>query len=191
MSPQHDLAEGGAEDDVEAEAEDRTEPEPEQPAARRGRRRRRAAAAPRRPAVTGLLIGVAAVVLATVAWSVQPVRTVLLQSFTQQNASFTELYFTTNPSFEGATAVVPLALNAHGTGVNAYELKVTLLAADGKTVSENVLPIAPKDGTPVPLVARLPAAKDVAMVRVALVGHPQTLHFRFGKAEDPKPVGKP
>lgn len=183
MSLQQDLAEGGA------EAGGRTEPD--QPTARRGRRRRRAAVATRRrPALTGLLIGVTVLVAVTVGWSVQPVRTVLLQSFTRQNASFTELYFTSNPSFEGATAVVPLALNAHGTGVKAYELKVTLLAADGKAVSENVLPVVPKDGTPVPLVARLSAAKDVALVRVALVGHPQTLHFRFGKAEDPKPVGK-
>ncbi|MFJ8043008.1 hypothetical protein ACIRBX_21190 [Kitasatospora sp. NPDC096147] len=157
------------------------------PARARTSRRRRAAGPPwRRPALAALAV----VLLAALAWQVPPVRTVLRQSFTQQNAAFTELYFTDTPAFEGATAVVPVALNAHGTGEKAYRLRVVLLTIDGAGVNERTLDVTPEDGTPVRATARVPAGSDVTAVRVELVGHPQTLLFRFGRAEDPNSAGK-
>jgi hypothetical protein len=125
------------------------------------------------------------VVLASVAWSVPAARTVLLQSFTKQSSSFTELYFTSDPSFDGATVVVPVSLNAHGTGVESYQIRLTLESPSGEALATTTLNLEPRDGTPMSVVAHLQAKADVTLVRASLVGHPQTLHFHFGKPQTP------
>ncbi|GAA4852835.1 hypothetical protein [Kitasatospora terrestris] len=150
----------------------------------------RTAARPRRrrPTGNGRRLRLAAAVLAAAVavvgvCSLEPVRTVLEQSFTKQQTPFAELYFTASPTFEGATVVVPLALNDHGTGAKSYEVKVTLESADGKAVATTSVPLVPHEGAPVPIVVRLDAKGEVSVVRVSLPGHPQKLHYRFGSAQ--------
>jgi hypothetical protein len=172
-----------------------TEPEPEaapdeasapaeesRPRSRRRRRGRRPST-PKR-AASALLGGLVAVALAVGLWSVGPVRTVLLQSFTEQQSPYTELYFTAAPAFDGATVVVPITIDTHGTDVSSFTLKVQLETDSGAVVSTATVALVPRDGTPVSVVARpvLPTTLTVAVseVDVILVGHPQRLHYAFG-----------
>ncbi|WP_037575686.1 hypothetical protein [Phaeacidiphilus oryzae] len=127
--------------------------------------------------VAGLAVLLAAGVLL---WTLQPVRTVMLQSFTRIPQSFTELYFTTSPVFDGDTVIVPVSLNAHGTGVRTYRLRVTLDSDGGKALAATTLVLHPRDGVATRSVTRLRSAGSVADVRVALLGHPQRLRYSFG-----------
>jgi hypothetical protein len=123
---------------------------------------------------------VAVAVLAAGLWSVPPVRTVLLQSFTRQQTPFTELYLTGTPSFDGGDVLVPLALNAHGTGIAQYQLKLTLESAKGSPLGTATVKVKARDGRAVPVVAKVRrTGTGVTSVRVALVGHPQSLHYSF------------
>ncbi|MEU6340546.1 hypothetical protein ABZ883_06280 [Streptomyces sp. NPDC046977] len=125
-------------------------------------------------------------------WSVPSVRTVLLQSFTRQSAPFTELYFTDMPRFDGGVLIVPIAVNAHGTGNAPLRLRMTLESADGKAVATKTVGVEPKDGRPVPVVTRFTKTSGTALLRVALVGHPQSLHYSFlapkASKSDPSPT---
>ncbi|MFF4343617.1 hypothetical protein ACFY00_27245 [Kitasatospora sp. NPDC001540] len=153
-------------------------------AGRRDRRR------PGRRGPRALLAVAAAVVLLATAVAVAAVpslREEIRLSFTRRPASFTELYFTADPSIDGAAVTLPMALNAHGTGVKSYQLKVVLQAADGTEVAGTVLTVQPRDGTPVPSVAKLQTTKEVTSALVELVGHPQTLRFRFDKPKTANP----
>jgi hypothetical protein len=76
--------------------------------------------------------------------------------------------------------LVPVALNAHGTGVKQYQLKVTLESARGKPLGTATVKLKPRDGRAVPVVAKVRrTGAGVASVRVVLVGHPQSLHYSF------------
>jgi hypothetical protein len=146
-----------------------------------GRRKRRTPPASPGRRLAGLAAAlVAAVVLGAWLWSVPTVRTELRQSFTRQQTPYTELYFTAAPSFDGGDVIVPVSLNAHGTGVAQYRLKVTLVSAKGKSLGTRTVKLKPRDGRAVPVVAKVRRkSAAVASVRVALVGHPQSLHFSF------------
>ena len=151
------------------------------------RRRRRRGPSLRGRVTAGLVAGAVALALGAVAWSVPATRKVLLESFTERPRPYAELFFTSSPSFEGATVLVPLAVTDHGEGAKGYQIKVTLESPTGAAVATTTVKLEAHFGAPVPVVAKLPATGDVAMLRVALVGHPQTLHFRFGNAQSPKP----
>lgn len=115
------------------------------------------------------------------AWSLPPVRTVLLESFTRQQTAFIELYFTENPRFDGASVLVPFAVNDRGSGARSLVATLTVEAADGRVLAAGTYPVEPHQGAAVPVTARIRVkGADVALVRVSLTGHPQTLHFRFG-----------
>lgn len=145
-----------------------------------GRGQRLALDSPARRAAGLAAALVTVAVLAAGLWSVSSVRTVLLQSFTRQQTPYTELYFTDSPRFDGGKVVVPVAVNAHGTGVTSYRLRVTLESAGGRPVGTATVKFAPRDGKPVPVVARVGRkTAEVAVVRVALVGHRQSLHYSF------------
>jgi hypothetical protein len=123
---------------------------------------------------------VAATVLGAGLWSLPSVRTVLQQSFTRQQTPFTELYLTGTPSFDGGDVLVPLALNAHGTGIAQYQVKLSLESAEGKPLGTATVKVKARDGRAVPVVAKVPrTSAGVTSVRVALVGHPQSLHYSF------------
>ncbi len=163
--------------DAESAPTEQSRPRP------RRRRRSRGPSTPKRVA-PALLGGVLAVALAFGLWSVAPVRTVLLQSFTEQQSPYTELYFTAAPAFDGAAVVVPLTVDTHGTDVRSFTLEVQLETAGGAVVSTAAVALVPRDGTPVSVVARpvLPITLTTAVseVNVILVGHPQRLHYAFG-----------
>lgn len=115
------------------------------------------------------------------AWALPPVRTVLLESFTRQQSSFIELYFTENPRFDGASVLAPFALNDHGSGARTLHVKLTVEAKDGKVLATETYTVEPHQGAAVTVTPRVRAkGADVDMIRLSLVGHPQTLHFRFG-----------
>ena len=146
---------------------------------------------PGRPAVRrpGRTVAGPAVVLALLglcvcAWATPQVRTVLSQSFTEQAAPYTELYFTTPPTFDGASVTVPMAVNAHGTGAGSYRLQVQLESSTGAVVAATTVTLVPRNGIPVQVTAHLPVpasvSASVGSVSVTLVGHPQQLHFAFG-----------
>ncbi|WP_441245657.1 hypothetical protein [Kitasatospora sp. McL0602] len=182
MSQAHDEPEQqpGPDPDTNADPDAEPEAEPEEKPAAASRRRRRRPSGPRR-AGTAVLAVLAAVGLGAACWSVPAVRTELRQSFTEQDKVYAELFFTTLPTFEGATVVVPVAVTDHGEGAKGYQLAVTLESPSGQAVDSTTVKIAARYGAPVVTVVKLQAKSEVAMVRVALVGHPQTLHYRFGK----------
>ncbi|MDX2705416.1 hypothetical protein PV350_21510 [Streptomyces sp. PA03-6a] len=161
------------------------DPEPDQPSPRQAPvdqqdpETRRPPASPRRRIAGAAVAVVVAVALGAGLWSVPAVRTVLLQSFTRQPAPFTEIYFTAAPRFDGSTLIVPVAVNAHGTGPAPLRLKLTLESAKGKVVATRTVGLKPKDGKAVPVVTRFTKTTGTTLVRVALVGHEQTLHYNF------------
>ncbi|MET9600963.1 MULTISPECIES: hypothetical protein [Streptomyces] len=136
----------------------------------------------RKRLIRAALVFAVAAALCAGAWSLPPVRTILLDSFTRRQTAFIELYFTENPRFDGASVLVPFAVNDHGSGARSLVATLTVEAADGKVLATETYPVEPHQGAAVPVTARIRAkGNDVALVRVSLTGHPQTLHFRFGK----------
>ena len=148
----------------------------------RGRRR----AVQRRPGrvLTGLAVVLAVLGLSACAWATPQVRTVLRQSFTEQPAPYTELYFTTSPTFDGNVVIVPMAVDAHGTGATSYQLQVQLESSTGAVVAATTVKLVPRNDVPVQVTAHLQVPSSVSAsvgsVAVSLVGHPQRLHFTFG-----------
>jgi hypothetical protein len=152
----------------------------------RGRRRR--ASAGRGPVLRSRPVAVLAGLLAAAVagwalWTVPVTREVLLDSFTERPRTYAELFFTATPGFEGSTVVVPIAVTDHGEGSEGYQVRVTLESPSGQVLATSTTAVTPRYGAPVPLVAKLQTNADVALVRVALVGHPQSLYFRFGKSQ--------
>ncbi|WP_035845644.1 hypothetical protein [Kitasatospora azatica] len=187
-------AEPEAATEPDAKPEPEAEPEPAVTPARRrsaraiAARRRRRRAPSLRFRITSVLLAVGAVIgLAGGLWSVPTVRTQLLDSFTERGSSFTELYFTADPTFDGAVVLVPLAVTDHGTGAKSYRITVTLESRDGSVAATSTVSLVPKDGTAVPTVVRMQSNGNVAAVRVTLAGHPQTLHFHLGKQPTTNP----
>ncbi|MFD7734718.1 hypothetical protein ACFV6F_30600 [Kitasatospora phosalacinea] len=153
------------------------------PSARRSRRR---PTGPGGRALRWALAAVGALVLAAGAWSVPVVRTELLDSFTERPRPYTELYFDTTPTFEGATVLVPVAVIDHGGGgTSGYQVRVVLESAEGKLVDSTTVQLAARYNAPVSAVVKLHGDSSAALVRVSLVGHAQTLHYRFGKVQLP------
>ncbi|MDH6578058.1 hypothetical protein [Kitasatospora sp. MAP5-34] len=174
--------------DLDPDLAPETDPEPEpvpvpEPAAGPGRRRRRPS--PSRRIAAGLLAVAAVAGLGVAGWSVPTVRSQLLLSFTQQDQPYAELFFTTMPTFDGATVSVPVSVTDHGEGAKGYQVKVTLESPNGQVLTGGTANLTARYGAPVSTVFKLQAPSEVAMVRVALVGHPQTLHYSFGKLQLP------
>ncbi|MFF4960676.1 hypothetical protein [Streptomyces sp. NPDC001222] len=146
------------------------------------RRRRSRAAGGRR----GRAIAVVAVllVLVTVACTVPWVRHELRSSFTRLPSTYTELYFEGTPAVAQGAAVVSVTVIAHGAAPHTYRLRVWLATASGRTEVSRTVGLAVR-GTEVPqrTTVRLayPRARHGAaagtVVHVALLGHPQTLHY--------------
>ncbi|MEW1907752.1 hypothetical protein AB0442_04745 [Kitasatospora sp. NPDC085895] len=157
---------------------------PEETAPKPAGRRRRTARRRRRPAVV-LAGALAAVAVGFALWTAPTTREILLDSFTERPRTYAELFFTATPGFEGSTVVVPVAVTDHGEGSQGYRVRVTLESPSGQVLASSTTPLKAHYGAPVPLVAKLQTNADVALVRVALVGHPQSLYFRFGKSQTP------
>lgn len=103
-------------------------------------------------------------------------RRELRASFTRLPSSYTELYFTSAPSVARAHVVVPVSVVRHGGGNGTYGLRVWLVSSTGRTTASTTLTVRSQDRTSTTV--RLPLAKGAQAVNVALLGHPESLHFR-------------
>ncbi|MFC6595989.1 hypothetical protein [Kitasatospora paranensis] len=165
------------------EADEETGPEP--PGRPDPGRRRRRPGPPRRRLFAPVLAGCLAAALAWTLWTVPATHEILLDSFTERPQTYAELFFTGPPGFEGSTVVVPVAVTDHGEGAKGYQVRVSLESPSGQILAASTTDLKARYGAPVKMVARLQTNADVALVRVALVGRPQSLYFRFGKSQTP------
>ncbi|MFI9802984.1 hypothetical protein ACIHEJ_01160 [Streptomyces sp. NPDC052301] len=126
---------------------------------------------------------VLALALVTVACTVPWVRHELRVSFTRLPSTYTELYFDGTPAASHGTVVVPVAVVAHGDAPRSYRVRVRLVTAAGRTeISRTVGLTTRRAGTPRRATVRLPYDRTPggvakAVVRVALLGRTQTLHY--------------
>lgn len=171
-----------------------TPPGPDKDAGRGGGR------APRRPRgrrpahlrLIAALLAVAVAVAVAVACFAPGVRSVLRESFTQIPASYTELYFTSPPTLDGNTATVPVSVVPHGDAGLTHRVRVLVEAPGGRVTASTTRTVtAPAADVRTASVVRLPVSDGGSVVRVELVGHDQTLHFRLGAPGSPTPRGTP
>ncbi|GAA1943474.1 hypothetical protein [Kitasatospora viridis] len=166
------------------------EPAPARSRHRADRRRGRDPGA-RRPGRRRVGAGLAALLAAAVAlpllWAQPAVRLAVRQTFTEIPADYDELYFTQLPTTAGGQVVVPLTVVQHGTPGPGLRLQVSLTAPSGTVLGTTTVTLAPEPDTPVGTTVRLPLTEPDAEVRVALLGHDQTLHYRLQATASPDP----
>ncbi len=168
------------------------EPEPEPAPERERESTPRATSAPRsrcarrkRPSLirrrgTLAAIGVAIVALAgTLALS--PVQTVLKQSFTRLPQPYATIYFTSEPTIDGAALRVPLTVESADTPQGNYGLNVWTVNASGAVNGKASAKVTTHGSTATTTVVTLPVTPDAAMIWVSLNGTQQTLHYRIGR----------
>ncbi|MDT3400664.1 hypothetical protein RKE29_29365, partial [Streptomyces sp. B1866] len=158
--------------------------------ARDGRHRR----APRGRARRALLALLAVVAVAAAAWSVPDVREELRASFTRLPSTYTELYFTRAPGVERGAVVVPVSLVGHGEHADrTHRLRVWLETSGGRVTASVTAAVPGREGRPASAVVRLPVRRGdaPAAVRVALLGHDQTLRYRLTGRPNPDSEGTP
>ncbi|WP_330455738.1 hypothetical protein OIB37_01970 [Streptomyces sp. NBC_00820] len=152
------------------------------------RRHRRVAAKTRKRARRtpgrALAGGAALCALALAACVLPQVRHELRASFTRLPSTYTELYFTREPSLAHGEIVAPLTLVDHGDSPGRYRLRTWLTTATGKRIGSRTDTLAPRrTEVPVTMTARLSVAGGAqrgsgpVVVHVALVGRSQSLHF--------------
>ncbi|MET9108829.1 hypothetical protein ABZX29_19905, partial [Streptomyces zhihengii] len=147
----------------------------------------------RRPAHLRLIAALLAVAVAVAVACFAPgVRSVLRESFTEIPASYTELYFTSPPALDKNTAVVPVSVVSHGDAGLTHRVRVLVEAPGGRVTASTTRTVtAPATDVRTASVVRLPVSDGGSVVRVELVGHDQTLHFRLGAPGSPTPQGTP
>jgi len=124
-----------------------------------------------------VLVMLLVLVVAVVGVLVTPAaRRELRASFTRLPSSYSELYFTSAPSVAHGHVVVPVSVVRHGGGNGTYGLRVWLVSSTGRTTASTTLTVRSQDRTSTAV--RLPLAKGAQVVNVALLGHPESLHFR-------------
>ncbi|GAB2700509.1 hypothetical protein GCM10010442_17970 [Kitasatospora kifunensis] len=134
-----------------------------------------------------LAVVVAAAIAGPLLWAQPAVRLALRQTFTQIPANYDELYFTQLPTTAGGQAVIPLSVVQHGTPTPNLQLRVSLTTSGGTVTGSSTVTLVPKPDTAVDTTVRLPLTEPDAVVQVALLGHDQTLHYRFQAAASPEP----
>ncbi|WP_161631691.1 hypothetical protein [Pseudonocardia asaccharolytica] len=147
--------------------------------------------APGRSAVA-LGLGVLAVAL----WVLVPeVRHQLRFSFSAQPSGYSELYFTGGAAVPTGSPAgrpqvgVDFVIANHGEGSEPYTYRVRALDAAGAPVAENTGTLPVDDGArrAVHVTLDLPAAARWAVVKVSLVGRPESIHYA---APDAGPGGR-
>jgi hypothetical protein len=149
--------------------------------------------------VRSVAAALVAAVVVTIAWVTPAVRLELRRSFTRLPTQYTELYFTQEPTLErssaGYVAIVPVSVVSHGFGVRAYAIDVSLTADGGQVLDASTVRIEARSDVPTGTIAHLrpqanigipapsgtPARSPSYVVRVALVGQPQSLHYRLAQ----------
>jgi hypothetical protein len=135
---------------------------------------------PRRRALGLLTLGLAALLALTgVLWEIPATRTILQQSFTQLPSRYTELYFTSTPTFDGTTVVVPVTVVDHGTQPSTRSVRVQLESANGIILTDSTVRLLLRDNDPGSAIVRIAAPPGTEVVLVTLPGGPQSLHYRL------------
>lgn len=157
------------------------EAEPAAPARRRAAHRARRKTG-RSTRITYALAAALVTVGLAAGISLPSVQTVLKQSFTRIPQPYAALYFTSDPTLDGAALTVPISVQPTDEGVRSYNVRVWTATAAG-TVNGNATTatVAPKNGVWTTVVT-LTIAPTAAVVWVALDGTQQTLHFRINGA---------
>jgi hypothetical protein len=160
------------------------EPEPERTtrttSAPRSRRARRKRPSLSRRRGTLAAIGLAVVALAgTLALS--PVQTVLKQSFTRLPQPYATIYFTSDPTIDGAALHVPLTVESADTPHGDYGLNVWTVNAAGAVSGKASAKVTTHGATAATTVVTMTVTPDASVVWVSLNGTQQTLHYRIGR----------
>lgn len=119
-----------------------------------------------------------AVAVALAIGAVPALRTVLRQSFTRISAPAAAMYFTGNPTVNGAVLDVPLAVDAHSEASTTFTVKAWLDNASGKPGTSTTVRIV-SHGSVVTTTLQVPIPLDAEVVWVNLVGQSQSLHYRI------------
>jgi hypothetical protein len=133
---------------------------------------------PPRSALIALGTVLGLVVLLLGLWSVPSIRTTLRQSFTRLPTGYTEIYFTSAPTVNGADLNIPVTVVAHATQAKSVAVKVWLVNQSGATRFSTTVTLAPKNGV-ASTVVTLKAPADAQVVWVSLPGKNETLHYRL------------
>ncbi|MFF9816440.1 hypothetical protein [Streptomyces sp. NPDC014006] len=149
----------------------------------RPERRRR-----RRPVLITLLVLIVAVVGVLVT---PAARRELRESFARLPSSYTELYFTTAPAVSHAQVVVPVSVVRHGDSKGTDRLRVWLESSTGRTTASATTTLTERPGGRMSTITRLPLRQGGQVVHVALLGHPESLHFRLGAGSSENTKGSP
>jgi len=117
--------------------------------------------------------------------TVPVLRTAWHQSFTRMSTPSPAIYFTGNPTVNGAVLDVPIALDAHATSASTFTLQAWLVTGAGKPGPVLSAKVTSQGGV-VKTVLDVQLPVDPEVVWVSLVGQSQTLHYRI--AGDPIPT---
>jgi len=153
--------------------------------------RPRSPAAGRAGRMPARLLVLAAVIAVAVAALTPAVRLELRRSFTRLPSEYVELYFTAVPALrpygKGSVAVVAVSLLDHGAAERDYQVRFTLTRTSGAAVSTSTAPLHTRPEQPAAVLVRLKIPDRTAtgpyLVQVALIGRPQTLHYRIDSKE--------
>ncbi|MGV9626027.1 hypothetical protein [Streptomyces sp. NPDC003487] len=128
------------------------------------------------PALLAVLLAGGA---ATAAWSVPPVREVLLDSFTRRTSDAVELYFDQAPHLQGGTYRAKVTVDDHGSGSALLGLEAVLLDKDGKTLRSARYQLAPVPGAPSTTTVELRTRPGAATLQVRLRDHAQVIRYHL------------
>ena len=130
-----------------------------------------------RPRFAVPLVALVAVLALAIA-VVPAVRTVLRQSFTRMSAPAAAMYFTGNPTVNGAVLDVPLAIDAHSDATTTLTVKAWLDNGSGTPGKSTTVQVV-AHGSVVKTLLQVPIPVDAEVVWVDLVGQNQALHYRI------------
>ena len=131
-------------------------------------------------------------VIVVVAAALTPLgRTELRRSFTRMPTEYAELYFTgvpvVRPYGRRSAAVVAVTLLDHGAAGRDFQVRFTLAGPSGAMVSTSTAAFHARPEVPVAVLRRLRIPHRTSsgpyLVQVALIGQPQTLHYRIDSKE--------
>ncbi|GAA0540319.1 hypothetical protein GCM10010172_21970 [Paractinoplanes ferrugineus] len=119
-------------------------------------------------------------------------RLELRRSFTRLPAEYAELYFTGVPAIRpdgaGSAVVVAVTLLEHGAADRDRQVRFTLAGPSGAVLNTSTAALRVRPEVPAAVTQRLPipgsAPNGSYLVRVALIGQPQTLHYRIDRKEN-------
>lgn len=118
-------------------------------------------------------------------------RRELRESFTQMPAAYTELYFMSVPAVRHGQVVTQVAVIRHGDGTGPYRLHAWLESPAGRTTASTTTTLGDQPDGRMSTIVRLPLRPGSQLVRVVLLGHSESLHFRLAPSSFETPQSSP